>query len=159
MKIQLVAVGGKMPSWVKAGYDEYAKRLPKDLVPKLTEITIGHRSKTGLKKGPAHQAMKAEGEAILNAIPKQTKKIMLDLAGKPWSTEQLAEQLSNWRMQGDDIAFVIGGPDGLSPECIAKADAKWCLSNLTLPHPLVRIVFIEQIYRAWTVLQNHPYHK
>ncbi len=159
MKVQLVAVGSKMPAWVQAGYSEYAKRLPKDLSPKLTELAIGHRPKAGAKSGPVIQAMKSEGEAILGAIPKQTKKIMLDLSGKSWSTAQLAGNLADWRMNGDDIAFVIGGPDGISPECLAQADGKWCLSNLTLPHPLVRIVFIEQLYRAWTVLQNHPYHK
>jgi 23S rRNA (pseudouridine1915-N3)-methyltransferase len=103
--------------------------------------------------------MKSEGEAILDCIPKQNKKIMLDLKGKPWSTVQLAESLSRWRMDGDDISFVIGGPDGLSRECLSQANETWALSNLTLPHPLVRIVLIEQLYRAWTVLQGHPYHK
>lgn len=144
-----------MPAWVQTGYLEYAKRLPKELLPQVTEINIGFRPKNG---GSA-EAMKSEGEAILQAIPSRTKKIMLDLNGKAWSTEQLAKQLSQWRMDGDNVAFVIGGPDGLSPECLAAADAKWCLSNLTLPHPLVRIVFIEQLYRAWSLLNNHPYHK
>lgn len=155
MKTQLIAVGNKMPVWVQAGYDEYAKRLPKELLPQLSELSIGYRA----KNGPATEAIKSEGEAILQALAPQSKKVMLDVKGKSWSTEQLAEQLSHWRMNGDNVSFVIGGPDGLSAQCLAQADVKWSLSNLTLPHPLVRIVFIEQLYRAWTILQNHPYHK
>jgi 23S rRNA (pseudouridine1915-N3)-methyltransferase len=84
---------------------------------------------------------------------------MLEVRGKNWSTEELSHQLAEWRMDGHNVSFVIGGPDGLSQTCLDQADAKWSLSNLTLPHPLVRIVFVEQLYRAWTILQNHPYHK
>lgn len=155
VKTQLIAVGNKMPAWVQAGFDEYAKRLPKELLPQLTELPIGYRP----KNGPATEAIKSEGEAILQAVTPNHKKVMLDVQGKSWTTEQLAQRLADWRMSGDSIAFVIGGPDGLSAACLAEADAKWSLSNLTLPHPLVRIIFIEQLYRAWTILQNHPYHK
>lgn len=144
-----------MPSWVQAGYEEYAKRLPKELLPQLVELPIGYRPKSGL----ATDAIKSEGQAILQAVGPNHKKVMLDVKGKSWSTEQLAECLAGWRMSGDNITFVIGGPDGLSQHCLDQADAKWSLSNLTLPHPLVRIVLIEQLYRAWTILQNHPYHK
>lgn len=155
MKTQLVAVGTKMPGWVQTGYGEYVKRLPRDLAPQLVELAIGHRGKSG----SSVDAIKAEGDAINQALAPGHRKIMLDVKGKPWSTEQLADQLAAWRMEGANLSFVIGGPDGLSAECLAQADAKWSLSNLTLPHPLVRIVFIEQLYRAWTILQNHPYHK
>lgn len=155
MKLQLIAVGSKMPAWVQTGFQEYAKRLPRELAPHLVEIPIGHRPKNGV----VAEAIKTEGEAILQAIPAGYKAVMLDVQGKAWSTEQLAEQLAVWRMEGDNLSFVIGGPDGLSAPCLNRADAKWSLSRLTLPHPLVRIVWIEQLYRAWTLLQGHPYHK
>jgi len=155
MKVQLIAVGTKMPAWVQAGYEEYAKRLPKELAPQLVEIPLGHRGKSS----NVQDAMRQEGEAILQAVPPESMMIALDVQGRSWSTEQLAEQLSRWQMDGRNLSFVIGGPDGFSAASLARADARWSLSNLTLPHPLVRIVWIEQLYRAWTILQNHPYHK
>ncbi|MBC6904449.1 23S rRNA (pseudouridine(1915)-N(3))-methyltransferase RlmH [Saccharophagus sp. K07] len=155
MKVQMIAVGTRMPAWVQAGYDEYAKRLPKELTPTLVEIPLGNRG----KNGAVQDAMKQEGEAILQHISSATTMVALDVQGKSWSTEQLAEQLSRWRMDGRNLAFVIGGPDGFSQQCLARADVRWSLSNLTLPHPVVRIVLIEQLYRAWTIWQNHPYHK
>jgi 23S rRNA (pseudouridine1915-N3)-methyltransferase len=155
MKVQLVAVGTRMPAWVQSGYDEYAKRLPKELMPNLVEIPLGNRGKnTGVQ-----DAMRQEGDAILQVVPSSSTMIALDVQGKAWSTEQLAEQLARWRMEGENLAFVIGGPDGFSPHCLSRANARWSLSNLTLPHPVVRILLIEQLYRAWTILQNHPYHK
>ena len=144
-----------MPAWVQSGYQEYAKRLPREWVPNLIEIPPGHRA----KNSSIEEAKRQEGLAILHAIQPQTKKVMLDLKGKAWSTEQLAEQLAGWQMDGNNLAFVIGGPNGFSDECIKQADAKWCLSNLTLPHPLVRVLVAEQLYRAWTILSNHPYHR
>lgn len=155
MKVQLVAVGSKMPSWVQQGYEEFNKRLPKSLSPQLVELPLAHRGKNvDLKK-----VKEEEGHAIANAIAPNFVKVYLDVKGKPWSTEQLAGQLESWQMEGVNVAFVIGGPDGFSKQCLDQADFKWSMSNLTLPHPLVRIVFIEQLYRAWTILQNHPYHK
>ena len=138
-----------MPRWVQDAYQEYAKRLPKELTPSLKEIAIAQGAKNKEK----------EGEAILAAKHKNHKLVMLDVNGKPWSTEQFSQQLANWQMEGQGLSFVIGGPDGLSQSCLSQADAKWSLSNLILPHPLVRVVFIEQLYRAWTILQGHPYHK
>lgn len=155
MKVQLVAVGTKMPLWVTAGYQEYAKRLPRELTPQLVEIPLAAR----MKNARIDELKEVEGRAILHAIPNGATKIMLDVKGRPWSTEELAEALSRWQMDGRDLAFVIGGPDGLSQSCLNSAEVTWSLSNLTLPHPLVRIVFIEQLYRAWSLLSNHPYHK
>ncbi|WP_163835461.1 23S rRNA (pseudouridine(1915)-N(3))-methyltransferase RlmH [Spartinivicinus ruber] len=155
MRVRLIAVGTKMPSWVDAGYNEYAKRLPSDCKLECCEISLGKRTKgSDLKR-----AQKKEGEQMLSAIASNDKVIALDLTGKPWSTEQLADQLSGWRLEGRNIALLVGGPEGLSPECLAKAEQKWCLSPLTLPHPLVRVLVAEQLYRAWSILQNHPYHR
>ncbi len=156
MRIQLLAVGGKMPRWVEDGYSEYAKRLPKSLLPKLVEIDLAHRPKQG---GGIESAKKAEGEALLAAIPSDHFVVALEVLGQNWTTSQLASQLDAWRLAARDITFIIGGPDGLSPACLQRANVLWSLSPLTLPHPLVRIVFIEQLYRAWTILQHHPYHK
>jgi len=144
-----------MPKWVQEGYGEFNKRLPAELTPKLVELPLAARA----KNADLNKVREQEGMAILNAIPQGHKKVMLEVTGKAWSTENLAEKIASWQMEAVDVSFVIGGPDGLSSQCLAAADEKWSLSNLTLPHPLVRIVFIEQLYRAWSILQNHPYHK
>jgi len=155
MRIRIIAVGTKMPDWVERGYTDYARRLPRDCAVEMVELPLAIRS----KNSDIARAMEKEGEAMLAAIGKGDSVIALDVAGKAWRTEQLAEQLVAWRMSGTNYSLLIGGPDGLAPECLALAKIKWSLSPLTLPHPLVRIVLIEQLYRAWTILQNHPYHK
>ncbi len=155
MKLNLLAVGTKMPSWVKDGYQEYAKRLPRECSLHLYEITPAKRGKSG----SAPQWMREEGERLLAAIPANHHVVALDVKGKAWSTEQLSEQLKTWQAEGRDVSLIVGGPDGLTDECLQRADQRWSLSALTLPHPIVRIVMAEQLYRAWTVLQNHPYHR
>ncbi len=155
MKLNLLAVGTKMPTWVTEGFQEYQKRLPRECCLVLQEIAPAKRTKTG----SAEQWKKEEGERILAAIPANQRVIALDVKGKAWSTEQLAEQLTFWQADGRDVSLLVGGPDGLTQECLQRADQKWSLSALTLPHPLVRIVMAEQLYRAWTVTQNHPYHR
>lgn len=155
MKLRLLAVGQRMPSWVTEGYQEYARRLPRDCSLELVEVTPGHRSKS---TSPA-RAMEQEADALNRVIRPSDRIVALDVKGKPWSTEQLSGQLGDWRMSGGDVALLIGGPDGISPTLLAKAHQRWSLSPLTLPHPLVRVVVAEQIYRAWTLLQGHPYHK
>lgn len=155
MRIRIIAVGTKMPDWVEQGYAEYHKRLPRDFAVELVELPLAPRS----KNSDIARAMEKEGEAMLAAIGKGDTVMALEVKGKPWSTEQLAEQLAGWRMSGTNYSLLIGGPDGLAPACQALASIKWSLSPLTLPHPLVRILLIEQLYRAWTILQNHPYHK
>ncbi|MFT7414481.1 MAG: 23S rRNA (pseudouridine1915-N3)-methyltransferase, partial [Methylophagaceae bacterium] len=111
------------------------------------------------KIGSPSQWIREEGERILAAIPDSHHVVVLDVQGKSWRTEQLAEQLKSWMADGRDVSLIVGGPDGLTDECLQRADQRWSLSALTLPHPLVRIVLSEQLYRAWTVLQNHPYHR
>ena len=144
-----------MPKWVNEGYQEYAKRLPNDMQLELVELPLGHRG----KNADTARAIKAEGDSMLAAIPKGDKVIALEVLGKNWSTEALATNLADWRMDGFNVSLLVGGPDGLDPRCSALADAKWSLSALTLPHPLVRVLLAEQLYRAWTVIQGHPYHK
>lgn len=158
MRIRIIAVGTKMPDWVEAGYAEYAKRMPRDVSVDMVELPLAPRS----KNSDIAKAMEKEGEAMLAMIEKGGKDeqvIALDVKGKPWSTEQLAENLAGWKMSGSNYSLLIGGPDGLASACLAAATVKWSLSPLTLPHPLVRILVIEQLYRACTILQNHPYHK
>ena len=158
MRIRIIAVGTKMPDWVETGYAEYAKRMPRDVTVEMVELPLAQRS----KNSDIAKAMEKEGEAMLAVIEKGGKDeqvIALDVKGKPWSTEQLAENLAGWKMSGSNYSLLIGGPDGLAPACLALASVKWSLSPLTLPHPLVRILVIEQLYRACTILQNHPYHK
>jgi 23S rRNA (pseudouridine1915-N3)-methyltransferase len=155
MKLRMLAVGTKMPAWIEQGYQEYAKRLPHDCALELVELAPGHRAKNTSKE----KAMQQEAEALRKAIRPQDHVVALDVKGKPWSTEQLADNLSNWRMQGGDVALLIGGPDGMTADILALAQQRWSLSNLTLPHPLVRVLMAEQLYRAWSILQGHPYHK
>lgn len=155
MRIRLIAVGGKMPDWVQTGYRDYARRLPRDCAVELVEVPLGPRG----KGSPTRRAREREGEAMNAAIGPRDRVIALEVGGRAWSTGQLADQLGQWRMSGDDFSLLIGGPDGLAPQCLNRAERRWSLSALTLPHPLVRIVVIEQLYRAWTVLQGHPYHK
>ncbi|MCA0899224.1 23S rRNA (pseudouridine(1915)-N(3))-methyltransferase RlmH [Microbulbifer agarilyticus] len=158
MKIKIIAAGGKMPGWVQQGYNEYAKRLPRELTLEMVEIPLGNR---GQKNSPAlvEKARQKEGEAMLAAIQPREHVVALEVKGKSWSTEQLSRELADWQMGGDNVCLLIGGPDGLAPECVARANQKWSLSALTMPHPLVRVLLAEQLYRAWTLLAGHPYHK
>jgi 23S rRNA (pseudouridine1915-N3)-methyltransferase len=155
MIIHLITVGNKMPRWVQEGYLEYSKRLPPECSLKLVEIAPGHRGKNADIK----RTVKDEGERMLKAIPKGCRVVVLDVVGKSWSTEQLSVQLGQWMNEGSDVALLVGGPEGLAEACLERADGRWSLSALTLPHPLVRVIVSEQIYRAWSLLQNHPYHR
>ena len=155
MRITVIAVGGKMPAWVELGINEYDRRMPRELKIHWREIPLVRR---GRDTSPGVLRSR-EGEKILKAIPARDKVIALDVRGKSWSTEQLAEQLRSWQMSGNNYSLLIGGPDGLSTECLERASQRWSLSDLTLPHPLVRILLAEQLYRAWTITANHPYHR
>ncbi|MDX1443991.1 MAG: 23S rRNA (pseudouridine(1915)-N(3))-methyltransferase RlmH [Gammaproteobacteria bacterium] len=155
MKLRLLAVGQKMPAWVEKGFAEYAGRMPPESRLELVEIPLAQRGKSK----PVERAMREEGEKLLSACGERDLVIALDVRGKPWSTEQLAENLGDWQQQGRDVSLLVGGPDGLSPECLQRAERRWSLSPLTLPHPLVRIILAEQLYRAVSILKNHPYHR
>jgi len=155
MKIKLLAVGTKMPAWVITGFNEYNKRMPREMSVEIVELPIGPRGKGADLK----RAIKKEGDAMLAAIPSGDWVVALEVTGKSWSTEQLSEQMESWQLQGRNLCLLIGGPDGLDPRCTALANQKWSLSALTLPHPMVRILLSEQLYRAWSLIQGHPYHK
>jgi len=155
MKIKLLAVGTKMPSWVNEGFNEYSKRMPRDMMLELVELPMGLRG----KNADIQRAVQKESDAILAQIDKQDFVVALEVKGHNWSTEKLAKNMENWQMSGQNLVLLVGGPDGLSDACRARANQQWSLSALTLPHPIVRVVLAEQIYRAWTVTQNHPYHR
>ena len=155
MKVQVFALGNKMPSWVQAGCEEYLKRLPKELTVEFKELPLAVRGKTT----NLQQVIAKESEQLLAHLHKDHWVVALDSRGKSWSTPQLAEQLAAWQMQGKTLALLIGGPDGMDQTVLQRADQICSLSALTLPHPLVRVLLAEQLYRAWSILQNHPYHK
>ena len=155
MKIRLIAVGSKMPGWVEEGWHEYARRLPGEMPLELVEIPLTTRS----KNADVTRMIRQEGEAMLAKVQPGERIVTLEVKGRAWSTEQLATALDRWRLEARNVNLMIGGPEGLAPEVCARSEQRWSLSTLTLPHPLVRILVGEQIYRAWTVLSGHPYHK
>lgn len=155
MHIRLVAVGDKQPSWVDAAFQDYAGRLPRHWKFRLDVVATAHRSKSS---NPS-DARQAEGGKVLANIRPDEFVVLLDERGKALSSRDLGNHLTDWQSTGRDICFVIGGPDGVSDECAARADFKWSLSRMTLPHGLARVMFGEQLYRAWTLTQGHPYHR
>lgn len=155
MKIQLIAVGTKMPAWVATGFAEYQRRFPKDCSFELIEVAAGKRG----KNADIARILQQEGEKMLAHVPSSNRVVTLEVTGKPWDTHQLSKQLSSWQMDGRDVSLLVGGPEGLAPECIKRSEQKWSLSPLTLPHPMVRVIVAESLYRAWSLNNNHPYHR
>jgi 23S rRNA (pseudouridine1915-N3)-methyltransferase len=154
MRITVHSVAGKLPAWVDQGVKEYEKRLPREL--KLSWRTVPVAKGQG---DSAEAQREREGEALLKGLRGSEHCVALDGRGRAWSTEDLAEQLRGWLMRGQDLALLVGGPDGLSPACLDAAQQRWSLGPLTLPHPLVRVLLTEQLYRAWTITIGHPYHR
>ncbi len=155
MKINLISVGTRMPAWVESGVEEYAKRLPTDFAFSITEVPLGKRGKSI----DIEQVIRKESEAVLSRVRPQDYVVAMEVDGRALSTEGLAKRLDAIRMEGRNVALLVGGPDGLGEACRVRADELWSLSALTLPHPLVRILIAEQIYRAWSILNAHPYHR
>lgn len=155
MKITIIAVGARMPTWVEVAWDDYVKRLPTDWSVQLKEIKPEPRTSG---KTPA-QMMAAEAKRIEQAIPDHALRIALDEHGKDLTTEKFSSTLEQWQNESQAIAILIGGPDGLDQTLKASCAGLIRLSSLTFPHPLVRVVLIEQLYRAWSILVNHPYHR
>jgi 23S rRNA (pseudouridine1915-N3)-methyltransferase len=144
-----------MPAWVQSGYEDYAARLPRECSLRLIEVAAAKRN----KGAPLERMLHEEGERLRAAVPGSARILALDERGRQWTTAQLAGQLADWRQDGRDVALLVGGPDGLDPALKQQAEGLWSLSPLTLPHPLVRVILAEQIYRAWSILCNHPYHR
>ena len=144
-----------MPSWVTSGYHEYAKRMPNNCQLILHEVPSQFRG----KNPDIPRLLRDEGQKMLKLVPKGAEVVALDPQGKGMSTESLARDLEVWMSGGRDIALLVGGPEGLSPDCLKLARRKWSLSKLTFPHPLVRVIVAESLYRAWSVMTNHPYHR
>lgn len=154
MKLLIVAVGKRMPDWAQTAYDDYAKRFPPDCRVELKTVKTEPRGSKTLET-----LLAAERTRIEAAIPKGAKVVVLDERGTALTTVALARHLRDWQMGGDDVALVIGGPDGMDPAFKAAAQQRIRLSDLTLPHAMARVLLIEQLYRAWSVNANHPYHR
>jgi 23S rRNA (pseudouridine1915-N3)-methyltransferase len=154
MKLVIVAVGQRMPDWAQTAYDDYAKRFPPDCRVDIKTVKTEPRGSKTLETLYA-----AERARIEAAIPKGARVVVLDERGTALTTVALAKHLREWQMAGDDVALIIGGPDGLDPAFKAAAHMRIRLSDLTLPHAMARVLLIEQLYRAWSVNANHPYHR
>ncbi len=155
MRIHLIAVGHRMPRWVNEGFEEFARRMPAECALRLVEIVPGKRA----KGADTERIVRDEGRRLLAAVPKGCRLLVLDVSGHRWTTPQLARELASWLQEGRDLGLLVGGPDGLSEECRRAAEGTWSLSPLTFPHGLVRILVAEQLYRAWSLLHHHPYHR
>lgn len=153
LDIQLHALGTRQPSWVNQGVAEYTKRLKHGIRLQLIELPLAK------SRHDVARALSDEAKRLLNAIPTTACKVALDIQGEAWSSVQLAQQLQRWQREVASVALLVGGPDGLADSILQRCQARWSLSALTLPHGLVRVVVAEQLYRAWSILQGHPYHR
>ncbi len=155
MHIHLLAVGRRMPAWVNTAVADYLKRFPPECRLQLTEIEPARRA----RNIPAERYKSEEADRLLSAVPKGANIIVLDEHGKAPDSVGLSKWLDGWMQDGRDVALMVGGADGLDQRCLQAAGQQWSLSPLTLPHALVRVMVAEQLYRAWTILRNHPYHR
>ncbi|WP_077927116.1 23S rRNA (pseudouridine(1915)-N(3))-methyltransferase RlmH [Wohlfahrtiimonas populi] len=155
MIVHLIAIGNNMPNWVKDGFDEYQSRLRNEVQLKMVEIPAQARK----KNADISKILKEEGQKMLAAVPKGARIVGLDVIGKAVTTPELSQMMADWLQGGTDIALLIGGPEGFSDEVKQSFQQSISLSKLTLPHPMVRILVAEQLFRGWSILHNHPYHR
>ena len=155
LRLSLIAASNRQPEWVDDGAADYAKRLRGRCTLEIKAVPLARRTPTASVERAIHE----EGERMLALVPQGAHVVALLETGKPWSTKEIARKLEGWMQVGAPVALLVGGPDGLSPGCVARANERWSLSNLTLPHGLVRVVVAEALYRAWSLLENHPYHR
>jgi len=155
VRLLVVAAGNRQPAWVEEGFGDYARRMRGNCRLELIEIPLGRRPKSSASE----KARKEEGERMLRAIPPAAHVVALSLSGRAWTTAQLADRLRHWTTLGAPVCLLVGGPDGLSGKCEARAVERWSVSPLTFPHGLVRVILAEALYRAWTLNNRHPYHR
>lgn len=155
MRIVLIAIGEKPPPWVRDGFADYVRRIPRPWTPELLELPLGQRGKSS----DPERAIADEGARVLAALPKAAHVVVLDERGSAWTSVQLSQRMAAWAGLGSPVALLIGGPDGHAPAVLQRAQERWSLSALTLPHALARVVLAEQLYRGWSLLQGHPYHR
>jgi len=155
LRLSLISASNRQPDWVDEGADDYAKRLRGRCTLEIKTVPLARRTATT----PVERAIHDEGERMLALVPQGAHVVALLETGKPWSTKDLARKLEGWMQLGAPVSLLVGGPDGMSAACVARANERWSLSSLTLPHGLVRVVAAEALYRAWSLLENHPYHR
>jgi len=155
LRLTLITASNRQPRWVEEGADDYAKRLRGRATLEIQTVPLARRA----ANAPIDKAIEAEGERMLVLVPAGAHVVALCEGGKPLRTKELAARLEVWMRLGAPVFFLIGGPDGLSPACLKRAAERWSLSPLTLPHGLAKVVAAEALYRAWSVLENHPYHR
>jgi 23S rRNA (pseudouridine1915-N3)-methyltransferase len=154
MRIRLIAIGTRMPKWIEEGFQDYLERLPRELKLELVEVAVEHRG----KNADIARLREAEGEKLLK-LAGEARLIVFDERGELLDTIGWSKALRGWMQDGRDVAFLVGGPDGHAPDVLSRAEARWSLSKMTFPHALVRVIVAEQLYRAWSLLANHPYHR
>jgi 23S rRNA (pseudouridine1915-N3)-methyltransferase len=155
LKLALITASNRQPQWVDDGAADYAKRLRGRCALEIRTVPLARRAPST----PIARAVEAEGERMLELVPSGAHVVALAEAGKAWSTKELAAKLESWMQLGAPVCLLVGGPDGLSVACLERAAERWSLSSLTLPHGLVKVVVAEALYRAWSLLENHPYHR
>lgn len=155
MRILILCIGSRVPAWVTEGFQDYARRLPRECRLELRAFPVGR------EPGPGNSERRrvSEGQQLLAAVPRDSQVGVLDVRGAQWSSIEVSRKIDTWLSSGRDVALLIGGPDGLSPACLETASFSWSLSSLTFPHALVRLLVAEQLFRGWSILRNHPYHR
>ena len=154
MRLRVLAVGQKMPAWVDQGVEEYSRRMPREMPVEWLDIRPAKRG-----SATPERYREQEAEAIKAQLKDKDYVVALDIGGKGVSTELIARRVDRWQLQGDQVSIVIGGPDGLHSQILRDAKERWSFGQITLPHPLVRVILAEQLYRAWSVQAGHPYHR